>query len=124
MSLFRQLTHGVRAITGGRGADRDVDEELQNFLDDSAAELQAEGLSPELALREARRRAGNMLSMREEVRASGWEHAIETFAGDVRYGVRRLVRDRVFALVTIATLALGIGSATAILSVAAPVFIR
>ena len=124
MSLLRQLTRGVRALTSGRAVDRDVDEELQRFVDESARELEAGGMPAGEARTEARRRAGNPLAMREEVRAAGWEHAIETFAGDVRYGVRRLVRDRVSAFVTVATLALGIGSATAILSVAAPVFIR
>lgn len=124
MALLRQLTRGLRALTGGRSVDRDVDDELQHFIDESAQELEAGGLTPSDAEREARRRAGSILAMREEVRSSGWEHAIDTFAGDVRYGVRRLVRDRGLALVTVSTLALGIGSATAILSVAAPVFIR
>ena len=124
MSLWRQLSHGVRALIGGRAADREVDEELASFLDESAAELERDGVAPEEARRIARLRAGNPLAMREEVRASGWEHLVETAVADVRYGLRRLRRNPGFSLVTIATLAIGIGSATAIVSVALPVFVR
>src|SRR5688500_6199312 len=80
-------------------------------------------MSPAEARRAARRRVGNTLAIREDVRASGWEHAAETLIADVRYAWRRIVRDPVFAAVTIATLALGIGSATAMLSIAAPVLL-
>jgi hypothetical protein len=124
MSLWRQLTHGVRALIGGGAADRDVDDEIQQFVDDAAAELEREGASPEEARRRARARAGSALAMREEVRASGWEHVVETFVADVRYGLRRLRREAGFSAVTVATLALGIGSATAMLSVAAPIFVQ
>jgi putative ABC transport system permease protein len=124
MSLFRHLKNGVRGLMRGRAADRDVDDEIQHFLDESAADLERDGVTPDEAKRLARVRAGNPLAMREEVRASGWEHLVETAIADVRYGVRRLSRNPGFAVVTIATLALGIGFATAIVSVATPVFVR
>ena len=124
MSLWRQVTSGVRAIVRGGRADRDVDDELQNFADECARELEAGGMAPDEARREARRRAGNPLVMREEVRASGWEHLAETVLADVRYGVRRLWRSPGFTAVTVATLGLGIGSATAMLSVAGPVLVQ
>jgi putative ABC transport system permease protein len=124
MSLWRHVSRGVRSLLSGSAADRAVDEEIQQFLDDAAADLEREGVAPEEAKRLARVRAGNPLATREQVRASGWEHFIETGIADLRYGLRRLGRNPGFAAVTIATLALGIGSATAIVSVAAPVFVR
>ena len=124
MSLWRQLSRGVRVLIGGRAADRDVDDEIEQFVEDAAAELEREGASPADARRLARARAGNPLAAREEVRASGWEHTVETFVADVRYGLRRLRREPGFSAVTVATLALGIGSATAMLSVAAPIFVQ
>ena len=123
MSLWRQLTRGVRSLVNGAAADRQVDEELQHFVDEAAASYEAEGLSPDEA-RRAARRVGNALVAREEVRASGWEHAVETTAADVRYGLRRLVRNPGFAIVTVATLGVGIGSVSAILSVAGPVLVE
>ena len=124
MALWRQVTRGVRTLVRGRAADRDLDDEIQSFIDESAAALEQEGHAPEDALRLARLGAGSPLSNREQVRAAGWEHAVETLIGDLRHGARRITRDRGFAAVTVGTLALGIGSATAILSVAAPVFIQ
>jgi putative ABC transport system permease protein len=121
--MWRQLSHGVRSLLNGGAADRGVDDEVQHFLDEAAAEYEAGGMSPAEAQRAARRRVGNALAIREEVRGSGWEHAAETLIADVRYAWRRIVRDPVFAAVTIATLALGIGSATAMLSIAAPVLV-
>jgi putative ABC transport system permease protein len=124
VSLWRQLTHGLRAIAGGRSADREVDEELQHFIDESARELEAGGMTPQESQREARRRLGCALTMREDVRASGWEHVVETLAADLRHGWRRLRRAPGFAAVTIATLGLGIGSATAMLSIAGPILVQ
>src|SRR5688572_19680671 len=124
MSLWRQVVGGLRALTRGRAADRDVDDEIRQFEDDAAAELEREGAAPDDARRQARLRTGSLLAAREEVRTSGWEHLLETFMADTRYGLRRLRRQPGFSAVTIATLALGIGSATAILSVAAPIFVQ
>jgi putative ABC transport system permease protein len=124
MSLWRQVSGGIRRLVNGRAADRDVDDEIQQFIDDEAAELERQGAAPEEARRAARLRAGSALAAREEVRASGWEHILETGAADVRYGLRHLRRQPGFSAVTIATLALGIGCATAMLSVAAPIFVQ
>jgi putative ABC transport system permease protein len=122
MSLFRHLKNGLRRLMNGRAADRDVDDEIQHFLEESAADLEQDGVMPDEAKRLARVRAGNPLVMREEVRSSGWEHFVETAIADLRYGLRRLRAQPGFSAVTIATLGLGVGSATAILSVAAPIF--
>ena len=124
MGAWRAFTHGLRALARGRAADRDVDEELQHFIDESARELEASGMRAAEAVREARRRIGNTLPMREEVRASGWEYSFEVLAADVRLALRRLVRNPGFAFVTITTLALGIGSAAAIVTAAAPILVR
>lgn len=124
MSFFRHLKSGLRALTSGRAADRDVDDEIKQFLDDAAAELEREGVAPDEAKRLARVRTGSLLAMREDIRSSGWEHIVETTLADVRYGLRRLWRNPGFTVVTTATLAVGIGSATAIVSVATPVFVR
>ena len=122
--MWRHLTHGLRALLNGTAANRHVDEEVQHFMDEAAAAYEAEGLSASAAQQAARRRVGNALVAREEVRASGWEYVIETTAADVRYAMRRLVGHPGFAFVTIATLGLGIGSVTAMLSVAGPMLIK
>jgi hypothetical protein len=80
----------VRSLLNGRHADRAVDDEVRHFLDEAAAEYEANGMAPADAARAARLRVGNALAIREEVRASGWEHVVETLAADLRYGMRRL----------------------------------
>lgn len=123
MSLLRQVVRGLRSLVDG-AADRRVDEEIRSFEDEAAEAFEAEGLSPAEARRAARRRVGNALAAREEVRASGWEHALETLVADLRYALRRLIGNPGFSAVTIATLGIGIGAATAMLSVAGPVLIE
>src|SRR5688572_5884384 len=49
---------------------------------------------------------------------------MSTFLGDLRYGLRLLRKAPAFALITIATLALGIGANTAIYSIVDSVIIR
>ncbi len=124
MAMWRHISRGVRSLLDGGSADRHVDEELQHFIDEAAAAYEADGIPAADAARAARRRVGNTLAVREEVRASGWEHVVETVAADLRYALRRLAGHPGFALVTIATLGLGIGSVTAMLSVAGPVLVR
>lgn len=124
MSLWRHLSRGVRTLVNGAASDRQVDQEVQHFIDEAVAAYEADGMPPGEARRAARQRVGNALAVREEVRASGWEHAVETFAADVRYGLRRLTHHAGFTAVTAATLAVGIGSATAMLSVAGPVLVE
>ena len=121
MPLLRQLLRGIRALFGGSAADADVGDEIQHYLDQAAAAHVERGLSREAALRAARLEVGSVLAVREEVRASGWEHAIETMAADVRYAVRRLRLEAGFTAVAVLTVALGIGATTAIFSVVNPI---
>jgi putative ABC transport system permease protein len=124
MAMWRHLTRGIRSLLNGGAADRHVDEEVQHFIDEAAAAYEADGMSAADAQRAARGRVGNTLAVREAVRGSGWEHAVETVAADLRYGMRRLAGHPGFTMVTVATLGLGIGSVTAMLSVAGPVLVE
>lgn len=124
MRLWHQISHGVRALLGGAAADRRVDDEIEHFIAEAAAAYEADGLSPAEAQRQARLRVGSPLSVREEVRTSAWEHVLETAVADIRYGVRWLQRHPSFTGVVVATLALGIGAATAMISMAGPVLVQ
>ena len=115
MSLWRQVAYGLRVFTNRKAADQDVADEVQHYLQETSDALVADGLSPEDARRSAWMELGNPTVVREKVRSYGWEHVTGTLVADVRYAVRQLFRNSGFALVSILTLALGIGASTAIL---------
>lgn len=124
MALLRQFRRGVAALISPARADADMDNEIRHFVQRRAQELVREGVTYEDALRRATLETGNITATREQVRASGWEHSVDTLLSDARYALRRLRRDPVFTLVATLTLAVGIGAATTIFSAVNPILFR
>ena len=121
MSLWRQAVRGLRALLNRPEADRDIGDEVEHYFDEAVAELERNGLSPDAARRAARLEFGNVTAVREEVRAYGWENAIDTALADVRHGLRQLLRRPAFSIVAVLTLGLGIGASATIFSVVNPI---
>ena len=124
MSLWRQLTRGLRALTHRDTADRDVADEVQDYLEQATAALEKSGLSRDDARSCARVEFGNPTVIREHVRSYGWEGLFGTLAADLHYAARQLLHNPGFALVGILTLALGIGASTAIFSAVNPILFQ
>jgi hypothetical protein len=121
MSLWRQLTSGLRNLTHRAQADQETAEEVEHYLQEATAAFEANGLSPDDARRAARLELGGITAVRQQVRAYGWENGVSSMVEDLRYGVRRLRRSPAFVVVGALTLALGIGAGTAIFSALNPV---
>ena len=124
MSLGRQIARGLRALLRRNEADRDVDDELRQYLDASEAAHVARGLTAADARRAAMLEIGNTTVAREQVRTSGWEHVVETTLADVRYAFRGLAHNPAFTATAVITLALGIGASTAVFSAVNPILIE
>jgi len=122
---MRQWWSKVASAFGGR---RNLADELQQEMDAHLQFLIDEnlerGMPPEEARAAARRHFGNATSVRDRSYQS-WEFpAFESLLQDLRYAARGIWRARVFSLVVILTLAVGIGANTAIFSAVYAVLLK
>ena len=121
MSLWRQVSGGLRVLFRRGDADADVADEVQHYLDLATAAHVRRGLTPDHASRAARLELGNNTVVREQVRSFGWENGVVSVLADVRFALRRLRANPGFTTVAVLTLALGIGATSAIFSAANPI---
>src|SRR6185312_4519671 len=101
-----------------------LSEEVAHYIGLAAAEYERSGLSPDEAMRRACLDFGGTESAKEAVRGAGWDALIDSVRRDVMYGIRALARTPAFAIVALATIALGIGVSTTMFSVVNAVLLR
>ena len=118
--FFRKL----KWLTERRSKEADLREELQFHLDAEAEQREAEGLANDEARCTARRELGNLARLQEDTRAAwGWT-MWEQLGQDLRYAFRTMAANRLFSLLAIVSLALGIGANTAIYSFMDSILLR
>lgn len=116
MSLWRHLTRGLRVLAHRTAADKDLDDEVQHYVQEATEAYRERGLSPADAGRAARRDIRSTTAVREQVRDDGWESVVGTWLADVRLAGRMLRKSPVFTVVVVVVVSLGSGAVTTIFS--------
>src|SRR2546421_287924 len=107
-----------------RKRDADVERELQSDLELEEEEQREHGVPPEEARFAARRAFGNSTLIKEQTREVwGWLW-LGWLLKDVRYAIRGLFRSPVFTLVSVLSLALGVGVITGMFGIFEAVFLE
>jgi putative ABC transport system permease protein len=114
----------LRALFRRKKLDAEMAEELRGHLELQTERNLADGLSPEEARYAARRQFGGVEQVKEQARAQRGLVWLENVLRDLALGARLLRKHPGFTAVAVLTLALGIGSCTAIFSVVNAILFR
>jgi putative ABC transport system permease protein len=121
LSWWRSL---LRNVFRHSAVERDLDDELEGFVEERAAELARTGVPAAEALRRARRELGGGDLVKENVRDGRAGETLLSWLADARLALRLARRAPLATALVVATLALGIGGATALFGVVAAVTVR
>ena len=121
---FSTLKRRWRALVHKDQLEQELDDELQFHLERQIEQNIKNGMTPDDARHEALKAFGNLIQSKEESRDARGVRWAENVFQDVRYNGRLLLKNPVFTLVVVLTLALGISANTAIFSFANGILLR
>jgi putative ABC transport system permease protein len=124
MTLFHRLASIFSWILRSDRAEQQLDDEIRGFVEMSMADKIRDGVPAAEARRLALIELGGVEQVKEGVRTGRHGAFLDDVGRDVRYALRLFGRERTFAVVIVATLALGIGANTAFFSIIDSLLLR
>jgi putative ABC transport system permease protein len=124
MDELRTFLARLWALFRKRQLDSDLDAELRSHLEALTEENIRRGMNPEQAGHAALREFGGIEQTKELYRDQRGLPLLDALLHDLRFALRGLRKRPTFAAVAILTLALGIGSTTAVFSVVDRILFR
>src|SRR6185503_8891744 len=106
MGRFRR----IRNLIERRRLNRDLERELSFHIAERMDDLMADGLSPDEARRTAMRQFGNFGLQKERTLDMDISRWLESIAQDAAYGLRMIGKNRLFSLIVVLSLGLGIAA--------------
>ena len=124
MSRFRDSAVRLVNLFRRERIERELDAELQAYLELDVEENIRRGMAPKEARRTALARLGGVDAVKEQCRDVQRFRFAEDLWRDLRHGFRRLLARPVLAVVAVAVLAIGIGANVAILALVDALLLR
>jgi hypothetical protein len=122
--MWTRMQSFIRGVLRRQRMEAEMAEEMECHLTARTLDLISRGIAPAEASRQARLEFGAVEHYREECReARGWRW-IDEFLGDIRYTVRQYRLNPMFAILSVAVLAIGGEANTALFSAIGAVLLR
>ena len=101
MSWLTNLVMGIRALLQRSRIERELDEELQAYVETAIEDKLRKGMSADAARRAVMAELGSSNAVKHKVWSSRWESSVDNLLQDLRIGLRSLTRRPGFTAVAV-----------------------